>query len=47
MAPFKSLAQKAWMKHNDPAMYKRWLEKYGDSGVPARLKEKMSKKRKG
>lgn len=27
--PFKSAAQRAWLKHNRPDIYKKWVRKYG------------------
>ena len=29
MPPFKSFAQMAYLKHNEPATYKKWVRKYG------------------
>jgi len=43
--PFKSLAQKAYLKHNDPEVYRRWVKKYGEGeDLPKRVAEKMTRK---
>ena len=40
--PFKSYAQESFLKHQKPAIYKRWLREYGKmSGqLPKRVKKK-------
>lgn len=38
--PFKSYAQTAYLKHNEPAVYRRWARKYGKpkGGLPQHVK---------
>ena len=38
--PFKSKQQETWMKINKPAMYKKWVKKYGHYKGKARRKKK-------
>lgn len=38
--PFKSYAQASYLKHNNPDVYNRWVEKYGaPKDVPQRVKK--------
>ena len=42
--PFKSYAQEAYLKHNHPEIYKRWIKKYGSyKGKKKHINESRSK----
>jgi len=43
MAPFKSKAQMRYLFANEPALAKRWADKYG---VPKKLPKHIKKKKK-
>lgn len=46
--PFKSHEQEAYLKHNHPDIYKRWVKKYGHykgEGLGIQDKKKKKKKR--
>lgn len=39
--PFKSHEQEAWMKHNKPELYRKWLREHGHfKGKPKKQKSK-------
>jgi hypothetical protein len=46
--PFESYAQAAYLKRNEPEVYKRWVKKYGepkDVPMKKRMANIMKKKR--
>lgn len=44
--PFESAKQEHWMRINQPAIYKRWVKKYGHyPGFKASLKRKPINKK--
>jgi len=46
MPPVKSYAQAAWMKHNKPAMYARWVREHGEpENLPMRVGKKSTRRR--
>jgi hypothetical protein len=41
--PFKSYEQMAYLKHNEPVIYKRWKRKYGMAIVKSKAKKRRTK----
>ncbi len=44
--PFKSQAQRRWMRANDPAMAERWEKETPKGKLPKKVKKKPTAKKK-
>lgn len=43
--PFRSVAQREWMKHNRPDLYAKWKAEHGTKIAKKRNRTKRSKKK--